>query len=199
VHLAAGFSPSERSLVLKGVAEWGAGATTHGAALVAALAQTAPAPERITWSVAAASTRQPADFVGGDTLATGGGQLTSRLRASTSVTELCQFGGHVKDMDIIHLTVGANPKSSTLRLQPSTLNPQPSTLNPQPSTLNPQPSILNPQPSTMNPKRPQELHLLLACLPTSCIPPAPWTFDPDPNATHHSRPHTEPARGPCES
>ena len=129
------FTPQDAQAVVGTIRSWVTGAAASLAPAphssfgvrptIGALAQAEPAPGRITWPGAAASTWQPSAVVLGDAPAMGGGQLTSRLRACTSVTELCRFGVHVKDMNIIHLTVGANPKSSTSKLQPSTLNPKP--------------------------------------------------------------------------
>jgi len=41
--------------------------------------------------------------------------LTSRLKTSKSASEICRLGGHIKDMNHIHLNVGAAPKNCSIR------------------------------------------------------------------------------------
>eukprot|EP00290_Baffinella_frigidus_P013459 CAMPEP_0180140188 /NCGR_PEP_ID=MMETSP0986-20121125/14057_1 /TAXON_ID=697907 /ORGANISM="non described non described, Strain CCMP2293" /LENGTH=592 /DNA_ID=CAMNT_0022082589 /DNA_START=33 /DNA_END=1807 /DNA_ORIENTATION=+ len=91
VHLAAGFAPGEASAVLQTVADWGAGTTIHGAALVTAL-QALPQPMAPTAPASAAS-RKTAEQA-----------LSCQLAKTESAAELCRLAGRVRDMQFINLT-----------------------------------------------------------------------------------------------
>ena len=116
-HLAPGFECKDASTVLKAVAGWGgAGTTTHGAALMEALharASASSAPARFTrigWPSAAASS-PPSALALSHTPMMSAANLTARLKTSKSAADICRLGGHIKDMNQIHLNVGAAPQN----------------------------------------------------------------------------------------